>query len=51
MIDFLTAVLHTVFVIVINIIGWGMLVAGVIGFIRICWAIISGENCGKLPWL
>ena len=43
--------LHIIFVIVVNVIGWGMLVAGVIGFIRVSWAMITGKNCGKLPWL
>ncbi|MBD5317571.1 MAG: hypothetical protein HDS11_07880 [Bacteroides sp.] len=54
--EFLDTVLHTIFVIVANIIGWGMLVAVVIGFIRVYWAIITGEgnhkgNTPGLPWL
>ena len=48
--------LHTIFVIVVNVIGWGMLVAGVIGFILVSWAVITGkgnhkDNIPGQPWL
>ena len=48
--------LHTIFVVVVNIIGWGMLVAGVIWFIIISWVVITGKGNNKgntpgLPWL
>ena len=48
--------LHTIFVIVANVIAWGMLVAGVIWFVIISWAVITGKGNNKgntpgLPWL
>lgn len=32
--------LHIIFVIVVNIICWGMLIAGIVGFIAVLWALI-----------
>ena len=47
--------LHIIFVIIVNIIFWGMFIAYVIGAIAILWAIITGKWPGKgdngLPWL
>ncbi len=48
--------LHIVFVVFANLICWGMLVAGVVGFIAVLWAIITGKgnkkgNTPGLPWL
>lgn len=48
--------LHTIFVILANVIGWGMLIAGIVGFIAVAWALITnkGNNKGNtpgLPWL
>lgn len=45
-------ILYLLFVIVVNIIGWGMLIAGVLGFIYVAYRLIfhPGEN-GSLPWL
>lgn len=48
--------LHIVFVTVANIVCWGMLVAGVVGFIAVAWALITGKGNNKgntpgLPWL
>ncbi len=48
--------LYTIFVILANIIGWGMLIAGIISFIAVIWAIITGKgnkkgNTPGLPWL
>lgn len=44
--------LHTIFVILANVIGWGLLIAGVIGFIYVCYRLVCrpGKN-GGLPWL
>ncbi len=52
----MSAFLHTIFVIVVNIIGWGMLIAGVIGFAAVLWAVITGKgnhrgNIPGQPWL
>lgn len=48
--------LHIIFVIVVNIIGWGMLIFGTIGFICVLWAMITGKgnhkgNIPGQPWL
>lgn len=48
--------LHIVFVVLANIVCWGMLVAGVVGFIAVAWALITGKgnckgNTHGLPWL
>ena len=44
--------LHIIFVIVANIVGWGLLLAGVIAFIWVLWRLLTkpGKN-GSLPWL
>ena len=48
--------MHTIFKIAVNIVGWGMLTAGVIGFVLVAWAVITGKgnkkgNTPGLPWL
>ena len=48
---FIHTILHAIFVIVVNIIGWSMLVALIVGFACVFWVLVSGKNCGKLPWL
>lgn len=50
----MSSFLHIVFVVLANIIGWGMLIAGVIGFIWAFWVTITGKGLGSnshLPWL
>lgn len=49
-------ILHYLFVIIVNIIGWGVLVFGVAGFIAVFRALITGKGNNKgntpgLPWL
>ena len=42
--------LHTIFVILVNFIGWGMLVAGVIGFIGYFWIMLTDKpSSGRNP--
>ncbi len=40
----MSSFLHILFVIVANVIGWGMLVAGVIGFIGCIWFLITDKS-------
>lgn len=49
---FMNEFLHTVFVVAVNIVGWGLLVAGVIAFLWVLWRLLTkpGKN-GSLPWL
>lgn len=35
------------FVIVVNIICWGMLIAGIVGFIAVLWALITDKENHK----
>ena len=49
-------ILHSVFVVLANLIGWGLLATGVVGFIAVVWALITGKGNNKgntpgLPWL
>lgn len=46
------SLLHTLFVILVNLIGWGMLIAGVVGFLYVAYRLVfhPGKN-GSLPWL
>lgn len=46
------SVLHTLFVVLANVIGWGLLVAGIAGFLFVCYRLVvhPGRN-GRLPWL
>lgn len=49
-------ILHTIFVVLANLIGWGLLIAAVVGFIFTAWACITGKGNNKnnnsgLPWL
>lgn len=39
--------LHIIFVIVVNIICWGMLIAGIVGFIAVLWALITDKENHK----
>lgn len=41
--------LHIIFVILVNFIGWGMLVAGVIGFIGYFWIMLTDKPSGRNP--
>lgn len=45
------SLLNTLFVILVNVIGWGFLIAGVAGFIYVVYRLIfhPGKN-GSLPW-
>ncbi len=46
----MSSFLHILFVIVANVIGWGMLVAGVIGFIGYIWIMITDKpSSGRNP--
>lgn len=52
----MNTLLHTLLVVFANIICWGSLVAGVVGFIAVLWASITGKgnnsgNTPGLPWL
>lgn len=42
----MSSFLHIVFVVLANIIGWGMLIAGVIGFIAFIGFMISNKTKG-----
>ena len=46
------SLLNTLFVILINIIGWSLLIAGIVGFLYVAYrlAFCTGKN-GSLPWL
>ncbi len=41
--------LHTVFVIIANIICWGMLIAGVVGFFAFIGFMITDKSEGRNP--
>ncbi len=41
--------LHTIFVILANVIGWGMLIAGIVGFLSFIGFMISGKGKGSNP--
>lgn len=45
----MSAFIHTLFVIIVNIIGWGMLIAGVVGFIAFIGFMISDKSKGSNP--
>lgn len=41
--------LHTIFVILANVIGWGMLIAGIVGFFSFIGFMISDKGNGSNP--
>ena len=42
-------ILHTLFVIIANVICWGMLIAGVVGFLSFFGFMISDNSKGSNP--
>ncbi len=48
----MSSLLNTLFVIFVNIIGWGLLISGVVGFLYVAYRLTfrPGKN-GRLPWL
>lgn len=46
----MSSFLHTIFIVLVNFIGWGMLVAGVIGFIGYFWIMLTDKpSSGRNP--
>lgn len=41
--------IHTIFVVLANIIGWGLLVAGVVGFLSFVGFMITDKSKGRNP--
>lgn len=41
--------LHIIFVVLANIVCWGMLVAGVVGFISFFWFMVTNKGKGSNP--
>lgn len=39
-------IFHIIFVVLVNIIGWGMLIIGVVGFFWALWVTITGKGLG-----
>lgn len=39
--------LHIIFVVLANIVCWGMLVAGVVGFITFFWFMVTNKGKGS----
>lgn len=48
----MSAILHLLLVAIANIIAWGMIIAGVVGFFYVGYRLVfhPGKN-GGLPWL
>lgn len=41
--------LHIIFVVLANIVCWGMLIAGVVGFISFLWFMVTNKDKGSNP--